>query len=221
MTNEEAFKTLKENLCVSCAYGSQNMESCDIRSCDNRDAIRVLERNLCDSCINKGCIFQSGIVRNHCDFYKAESDDIKALEKQPCDDCVSRQAVLEKAINIPIASVVTEDKVICRKIVFVDDIEQLPPVTPKGVTITDFADRCRECGKQKTKWIPISRGLPKVADCYDVTRKSGSDLIVSSCYFDGINWHNGNWTNYERNYLTDVVAWMPRPEPMKVGEENC
>ena len=28
------------------------------------------ERNLCDSCIAKGCIFQSGIVRNHCDFYK-------------------------------------------------------------------------------------------------------------------------------------------------------
>ena len=30
---------------------------------------------LCDSCINNGCIFQSGIVRNHCDFYKAESED--------------------------------------------------------------------------------------------------------------------------------------------------
>ena len=27
-------------------------------------------RNLCDSCINVDCIFQSGIVRNHCDFYK-------------------------------------------------------------------------------------------------------------------------------------------------------
>lgn len=36
-------------------------------------------KNLCDSCITKGCIFQSGIVRNHCDFYKAkaESEDEK------------------------------------------------------------------------------------------------------------------------------------------------
>lgn len=44
MTREEAFKTLKENLCGWCAYGSQNMESCDIRGCDNRDAIKALEQ---------------------------------------------------------------------------------------------------------------------------------------------------------------------------------
>ena len=35
----------------------------------------IISRNLCDSCINNGCIFQSGIVRNHCDFYKAESEE--------------------------------------------------------------------------------------------------------------------------------------------------
>lgn len=40
---EEAIKTLKENLCGQCAYGSQCMELCDIRSCDNRDAIKYLE----------------------------------------------------------------------------------------------------------------------------------------------------------------------------------
>lgn len=68
---------------------------------------------------------------------------------------------------------------------------------------------------EQTRWIPVSERLPKVADCYDVTRQSGSDLIVSTCYFDGINWHNGNWINHERNYLTDVVAWMPRLEPYK------
>ncbi len=44
MKKEEAFETLKENLCGMCAYGSQNMESCDIRSCDNRDAIKALEQ---------------------------------------------------------------------------------------------------------------------------------------------------------------------------------
>lgn len=44
MTRKEAIKTLKENLCGLCAYGSQNMESCDIRSCDNRDAIKALEQ---------------------------------------------------------------------------------------------------------------------------------------------------------------------------------
>lgn len=49
---------------------SEEKECCDIKNCDNRDATKVIERSLCDSCVNRECIFQSGIVRNHCDFYK-------------------------------------------------------------------------------------------------------------------------------------------------------
>ena len=44
MTREEAIKTLKENCCTMCAYGSQDMDSCDIRICDNKDAIKALEQ---------------------------------------------------------------------------------------------------------------------------------------------------------------------------------
>ena len=33
------------------------------------------KRSLCDYCVTKGCIYQSGIVRGQCDFYKAESED--------------------------------------------------------------------------------------------------------------------------------------------------
>lgn len=33
--------------------------------------------NLCNQCSNERCIFQSGIVRSHCDFYKAESEGKK------------------------------------------------------------------------------------------------------------------------------------------------
>ena len=44
MTREEAYKTIKENLCAMCSYGSQCMESCDISSCDNKDAMKVLEQ---------------------------------------------------------------------------------------------------------------------------------------------------------------------------------
>jgi hypothetical protein len=71
------------------------------------------------------------------------------------------------------------------------------------------------------RWIPVSEGLPKVADCYAVTRQIGSDLIVDACFFDGINtWHNDNRINHERNYLTNIVAWMPLPEPYKAESEN-
>ena len=73
------------------------------------------------------------------------------------EDAISRQAVLEKAINVPIVRVVTEDKVICRKVVFADDIENLPPVTPTPKTghwikFKNFENgydhiKCSECGQ--------------------------------------------------------------------------
>ena len=34
----------------------------------------VNDTDLCKSCNTKGCIFQSGIARSHCDFYKSESE---------------------------------------------------------------------------------------------------------------------------------------------------
>ena len=62
--SESAYKEMWEN-------GIDNVDY-DIRQM-MRDGI-VINKNLCDSCINNGCIFQSGIVRNHCDFYMAESE---------------------------------------------------------------------------------------------------------------------------------------------------
>ena len=67
MTREEAYKTLKENLCAMCAYGSQNMESCDIRSCDNRDAIKALEQEPCEDAISRKSIKQK--LQEHHDFF--------------------------------------------------------------------------------------------------------------------------------------------------------
>lgn len=51
MTKKQAIKGLKENLCSLCAYGSQNMDSCDIRECDNRDYIKALEQH--EDCVEK------------------------------------------------------------------------------------------------------------------------------------------------------------------------
>ena len=62
--SESAYKEMCEN-------GIDNVDY-DIRQM-MRDGIVI--RNLCDSCTNRCCIFQSGIVRNHCDFYKAERSD--------------------------------------------------------------------------------------------------------------------------------------------------
>lgn len=36
--------------------------------------IEQANKSLCDSCITKGCMFQSGIVRSHCDFYTEQTE---------------------------------------------------------------------------------------------------------------------------------------------------
>jgi len=62
MTEEEAIKTLKENICAQCAYGS-NMENCDIRYCDSKDAIEAIEalkREPCEDVMK--CPYQTRII---------------------------------------------------------------------------------------------------------------------------------------------------------------
>lgn len=75
-------------------------------------------------------------------------------------------------------------------------------------------------------WIPVSERLPKSCGMYIVTRKiydcpDTAPIIMSDeSWFDGQNtWHNDNRINHERGYLSDVIAWMPLPEPYKESEE--
>lgn len=74
------------------------------------------------------------------------------------------------------------------------------------------------------KWIPVSEMLPESCGMYIVTRKiydcpDTAPIIMSDeSWFDGQNtWHNDNRINHDRGYLSDVVAWMPLPEPYKVS----
>ncbi len=91
---------------------------------------------------------------------------IEALEQEPCEDAISRQAVrhiLNHEVKMPI-------KVWKKLFELVDD---LPSVSPTRETVTEFADRCRECGKQK-----------RCKDCrhfeYDsVAKVDGISLIVA------------------------------------------
>ena len=63
-------KAIGANVCPNCGARMQVVGNPDRLESKESDA-----ENLCDSCKTKGCIFQSGIVRSHCDFYKAESED--------------------------------------------------------------------------------------------------------------------------------------------------
>jgi len=72
-------------------------------------------------------------------------------------------------------------------------------------------------------WIPCSERLPKQNGIYIVTRTISDGFeygnITDACYFDGTNtWHDDTRVNHSREYLTDVLAWMPLPECYREGE---
>ena len=104
---------------------------------------------------------------------------VKALEQEPCEDAVSRQYIIEKLNEIDGTAELDKSFEI---------VENAPQVIPKGVTVTEFADRCRECGKMKKgKWI-FSKTI------FD---KYGYTVECSSCHkkwktYDEIRWEKEN-----------------------------
>lgn len=103
------------------------------------------------------------------------------LEQEPYDDAISRQAVLKLQYRIDDSATLST-----RDVVNVEDIEDLPNVTPKE-NVTEFADRCRECGarmaeKYKDCFQPKSNQQPlneEVAKAFQ--------LGMSFGFIDGLN----------------------------------
>ena len=102
---------------------------------------------------------------------------IEALSAEPCEDAISRQSVDEMIkAEMPERGMWEidgdkEKETVCEVCVdLMQKLSELPSVTPKQETVTEFADRCRECGsmlgKQKMgHWIEC---MPSGAEewCY-------------------------------------------------------
>lgn len=159
MTREEAIKTLKENCCAMCAYCSKDMDSCDIRSCDNKDAIKVLEQESCEDAIKYfNNIYE--LSRTLGVPYSFIADEIKEIEKalkalpqESCNDAISRQATIDEVSRIMLDRPLDgyEDGQLILK-----TIQGMPPVTPaekigKWVTVNKSFKvtiyKCSECGR--------------------------------------------------------------------------
>ena len=81
-------------------------------------------------------------------------------KQQLCGDCISREETLNKlneliAEYIPLMPVGWTLPLNIAK-----TIKYLPPVIPKGVTVTDFSDRCCECGAEYEKVLEASKPKP-------------------------------------------------------------
>jgi len=147
-------------------------------------------------------------------------DAIKALSQDPCDDAISREAVVQTIEDAKNAGELTFARTIKR-------IMELPPVTPKPETVTEFADRCRECGakygkllKQKSgKWIPVSERLPE--DEQEILFSTKTGRVHSGKYHDDDS--ANQWYSYRdkcRAWNNVVTAWMPLPTPYEPQERS-
>ena len=162
------------------------------------------------------------------DYDTALQMGIKALEQEPCDDCISRDMALEKMADYVASGYADSAKdfeeysrIIC----------QLPPVTPKSESVTEFADRCRECGarygkmiKQKSgKWIPVSEP-PKELGTYLI--QTDGEPYMCQCRWTDVNpfWTylktKPHWNIFDLPQYSKVIAWMPLPEPYEPQESE-
>lgn len=170
------------------------------------EAIKTLKENLCNICSYHGKNMESCDIA-YCDNRAA----IRTLEQETCEDAVSREAILKE---IPRLWNSSGDKDYCMETLR-DFVVELLPVTPKGVTVTDFADKCRECGKQKNgKWIPVSERLPEES----LNSVIGWDTYRERCVF--VQYIDGYFQITGRDDCFDIVAWMPLPKAYKEEKEN-
>lgn len=88
------------------------------------------------------------------------------------------------------------------------------------------------------EWIPISERLPEEHDSVfaklygtdkwrsELWRTTSNIVIATIKYNDGrvivkdAFTHDGEWTVEKRNTNCKVIAWMPFPNPYKLGERN-
>ena len=148
MNREEACKTLIENLCAMCAYGSQNMESCDIRSCDNRDAIKALEQKPCEDAVSRKAVLN---LARDLDFSK-----VKGLEHYK-HRCIEIEDVEElESVTPDLSSLREINEALTKRVQYLEKMERYAmPGTPihRDRTVQDFVDKCRECGARYGKQL--------------------------------------------------------------------
>lgn len=85
------------------------------------------------------------------------------------------------------------------------ELKILREQTSKGVTVTDFADKCRECGKQ-TKWIPVTEKVPR----------HQQRVLVTVVRYDG----SRNVRVAKYNCLSHVFRILENSEEWRIGDEG-
>ena len=115
---------------------------------------------------------------------------IQALEQQPCEDCINREDAIKHS------HIEYDDDGEGHRVIYTEDIEELPSVTPK------------------TRWIPVSERLP------DINIHVLAQFVMggmAECYYAHNWWHIVGGVRISGD---EVIAWMPLPQPYKAESED-
>ena len=124
---------------------------------------------------------------------------IKLLEQPPCEDAISREEALKVMCDkCPMYNCVTG----CSSY---RHIEKMPSVTPSYNSIKTELE-------QQTKWIPVSKRLPKRGEIVLWCNKDGRVFTSAITY--------QTKTIFSVGKHHDVIAWMPLPQPYKAESED-
>ena len=132
----------------------------------------------------------------------------------------SKSSSLAEQIADDLSKVLKEAKSMgCKEVKYFHHV----PLENVEIVINALRAYNQDSTKKNQGWVPCSERLPKTNGVYQITRelKVGEDIyrISGSAYFDGQDtWHNDNRVNHGREYLKDIVAWKPLPEPYEREE---
>ena len=150
-------------------------------------------------------------------------NDLAALPVvESCEDCIRREDVVRildwSKASVQMLDDYSADELVGEIITIEKEVENLLSVKPQ--TVTDFADKCKECGKilnetYQQKWIPVSERLPEDGSWSLFT--DGKRVNIERYKADAFDhfFPKGKYFVFE-----DVIAWMPLPEPYKEGTED-
>lgn len=93
-------------------------------------------------------------------------DASKKFRTEPSEDCISRQAVDDAIYDYSRSCDVNYEQIM-------EFIDKLPSVTPQ--TVTEFADKCKECGKIQNEFFNFDAPMVKKSDA--VSREAVNVLV--------------------------------------------
>lgn len=139
---------------------------------------------------------------------------IQALEIETCENAISRQTAIEAIWDGTNMDIYTSE--------VKEILEGLPPVQPKTKTewiptkwhkVTD-EERERE-GYSKEITFMLDGSMPSDEQEVLICLKNGY-VEKDTCYYG----EDGYFTDNGYDWIEDIVAWMPLPEPYKAESED-